>query len=56
MTRLIEGSSSDGPVVPIPDDPTVSVDEWLSSLMREDPIELPITAAELVAEARHEAE
>lgn len=57
MVRLIEESASDGPVVRIPDDfPKVSVDEWLSLLMREDPIELPISAAELVAETRREVE
>ena len=46
----------DPAVVPIPDDVQGDADEWLHSLRRDaEPVELDVTGAELIAEARDEA-
>lgn len=57
MARPAVDFELDPVVVPIPDDNWRSVDEWLESLRRdEEPIELSMSGADLVAEARHESE
>lgn len=55
MARRAEGS--DPVVVPIEDGPTtMSFDEWLALVAADEPVELGITAAELLAEAREAGE
>lgn len=56
MARRSEDIESDPAVVLIGDDGEQSVDEWLASLRRLEPIELTVSAADLVAEARAEQE
>jgi hypothetical protein len=57
MTSPVADFELDPAVVPIPDDTTGSVDDWLASLRSDGPpVELTISAAELVAQARHETE
>lgn len=45
-----------GAVVLVEDPPDGDMDAWLASLVHNDPTELHVTAAELVAEARSESE
>lgn len=52
MARRAEDFELDPVVVPIPDDGEGSVDEWLASLLHDEPIELPIPAAQLLADVR----
>ena len=52
MPHRDEQVELDPAVVPIPDDGGRSMDDWLASLMRDEPIELRVSAAELVAEVR----
>lgn len=56
MARPVKALDPDPAVVPIADDSDGSIDDWLRSLMRDEPIELSVTGAELVAEARAEQE
>jgi len=57
MARRVLDFELDPVVVPIPDDSDLGIVEWLASLrLGEDPIELLVPAAELVAEARGESE
>ncbi len=57
MARPAIDFDLDPVVVPIPDDNGRSVDEWLESLRRdEEPIELQVSGADLVADARRESE
>ena len=47
----------DPAIIVIPDDTEGSMDDWLASLPRDEPpIELPVPAAELIAEVRRESE
>ena len=46
----------DPAVVVIPETYSTTMDEWLASLRREEPTSLIVPSAELVAEARAEAE
>jgi hypothetical protein len=56
MPRPVVDFELDPAVVPIPDDVQGDVDEWLHSLRRDaEPVQLDVTSAELVAEARDEA-
>jgi hypothetical protein len=52
MVRPIDDLELDSVIVPIEDDNTMSVDDWLASLREEPPLTVNVTAAELVAEAR----
>lgn len=52
MARRVKDLELDPVVVPIPDDYKLSMDDWLGSLLRSEPVDLPISGAELVAEAR----
>ena len=54
--RPVNALDQDPAVVPIVDDSDGFIDEWLRSLMRDEPIELSVSGAELVAEARAEQE
>ena len=56
MARRPEDFEIDPVVVLIPDAPTITMDEWLAALRTDGPVDLPVSAAELVAEARAEAE
>ncbi len=56
MARPVKVLDPDPAVVPIADDSDGSIDDWLTSLMRDEPIELSVTGADLVAEARAEQE
>jgi hypothetical protein len=51
--RDLEGDETVVLVDPVPDG---DMDVWFASLMRNEPTELPLTAADLVAGARAEAE
>lgn len=56
MARPVLDFEIDPVVVPILDNSDLDIDEWLASLrLCEDPIDLPVPAAELVAEARRMA-
>lgn len=56
MSRPVAEFELDPAVVPIPDDVEGEVDEWLSSLTGDAaPLDLDVTGAELVAEARDES-
>ena len=56
MSRPVVDFELDPAVVPIPDDVHGDVDEWLSSLRSDaEPLDLDVTGAELVAEARDES-
>lgn len=57
MPRPVLDSELDPVIVLIPDDTEGSMDDWLASLPRDEPpIELPVPAAELIAEVRRESE
>lgn len=56
MARLANNIELDPVVVPIPDDRDLSMDDWLASLIHDEPVELSISGADLVAEARAEQE
>lgn len=57
MARTALDFELDPAVVPIPDDTTLSIDEWLDMLPREEEeIELTVPSPDLVAEARRESE
>lgn len=57
MARNALDFELDPKVVPIPDDSTLSIDEWLHTLRRdEEPIEPTVPSSDLVAEARRESE
>ncbi len=56
MARPVRTLNPDPAVVPIDDDSDGSIDDWLTSLRRDEPIELSVTGADLVAEARAEQE
>jgi hypothetical protein len=56
MARRADDIASDPALVLIDDHHTLSMDEWLASMMRGEPIELMISAAELVTEGRAEQE
>lgn len=56
MPRRDEQVELDPVVVLIPDEPGQSMDEWLASLTRDEPIELAVSAADLVREVRSEHE
>jgi hypothetical protein len=52
----MDDSELDPTIVPIPDTYEISMDDWLASLRRDEPTALVVSGAELVAEARAEAE
>lgn len=55
MARRAEDFELDPVVIPISDDaPTGSMADWLRSLVHDQPIELGVSGADLVAEARSE--
>jgi|GEM_PF-5958030 hypothetical protein len=56
MARRTEDFELDPAVVLIPDHYELSMDDWLRSLRRGKPSELPTSGAELVEEARNESE
>ena len=56
MARRMDAFELDPAIVPIPDTYEISMDEWLASLRRDEPTALGVSGAELVAEARSEAE
>lgn len=56
MARRAKGLEMGPVVVPIHDDYKLSMDDWLGSLLRSEPVDLPISGADLVAEARAEQE
>ncbi|MEI2637780.1 MAG: hypothetical protein V9F03_02090 [Microthrixaceae bacterium] len=56
MARRPEDLHAVPTVVLVDEPPTGDMDSWLASLIRNDPTDLPVTAAELVAEARSESE
>jgi len=56
MARPVKALDPDPAVVPIVDDSDGSLDDWLRSLVRDEPLELSVTGADLVAEARAEQE
>lgn len=56
MARRVKALDPDPAVVPIVDDSDGSMDDWLRSLVRDEPIELAVSGADLVAEARAEQE
>jgi hypothetical protein len=56
MARRIEDLELDPAVVVIPDKYEITMDEWLASLRGDEPTRLTVPAADLVAEARAEAE
>lgn len=56
MARRPKDLRPDESVVLIGEAPTGDMDAWFASLIRNEPTELPVTAAELVAEARAESE
>lgn len=56
MARRHRELPESGAVALVADPPDGNMDDWLASLVHNDPTELPLTAAELVAEARCESE
>ena len=56
MARRTEDFELDPAVVLIPDHYEMSMDDWLKTLRRGEPNELPMSGAELVEEARNEPE
>ena len=56
MARPVNALDPDPAVVPIVDDSDGSMDDWLRALVRDEPSELSVTGADLVAEARAEQE
>lgn len=57
MPRPVVDFELDPAVVPIPDDIESNADEWLYSHRRDTgPLDLDVTGAALVAEARHESD
>ena len=57
MPRRATDIENDPVIVVIPDGADGHLDDWLASLRRDGPpTELPVSAAELVAEARREYE
>ena len=57
MPRPAVDFELDPAIVPIPDDIEADADEWLNSLRRDPgPLDLDVTGAALVAEARHESD
>lgn len=57
MPRRIDDLERDPAIVVIPDGADGNLDDWLASLRRDGPpTELPVSAAELVADARRDYE
>ncbi len=56
MARLAKDIELDPVVVPILDERDLSMDDWLASLLHDEPVELSISGADLVAEGRAEQE
>lgn len=54
MARRAEDFELDPVVVPIPSDAEGTMADWLRSLVRDERIEVGVSGAELVAEARAE--
>lgn len=54
MARRAEDFELDPAVVPIPSDGEGSMTDWLRSLSHDEPTEVGVSGAELVAEARAE--
>ena len=52
MAKRVEDFELDPVVVPIIQDFDVTIDEWLASLRRDEPLIMAVSGAELVAEAR----
>lgn len=46
----------DSVVVPIEDEPTVTLEEWFALVDLDEPVELGVSAAQLLAEAREAGE
>ena len=55
MARHVNELESEPTVVLIPDHYSLTMDEWLASIRTADPINLTVSGAELVAEARNES-
>jgi predicted nucleic acid-binding protein len=52
MAKRANDLGTDPVIVVIPDDFDVTFDEWLATLRRDEPLKLPVTSAQLVAEAK----
>ena len=54
MSEPAEVRELDPVIVPIPEDFAVTMDDWLAGLRGDEPVVLPTSTAEMLAEARTE--